>query len=203
MDCPGFENLTKKKLFYKNFIEHRTALENVGSIDAIVLVVMFDKDNCSNFLNTAQQFVSVFHQEAIKSLMLLCIQGNEEHIFATNKFRSIILESKGYKYLVEQNNELPIPICLWDNKNPYQGQTEKFDECLERLTAFKQINMVYTFELISKELKISDLEDQLSLKGNKIKENAISHNNFWENKFLLLILILISFLIYFFFFKQK
>ena len=49
--------------------------------------------------------------------------------------------------------------------------------------------MIYTFELISKELKISDLEDQLNLRDNKIKENATSHGSFWENKFFLFILL--------------
>lgn len=161
VDCPGFGELEEKKLFFLTFPRHKTALENICPIDGIVLVLKFDKDNCFSFSNTARQFMSAFDQEGLKSLMLLCIQGNEEIRFGNDKFREILLESSGYKYLVEQNNGAPIPFCLWDNFRPYQRQMENFEECLTRLLRFEKINMSYSFKLMSKELRILELEEQL------------------------------------------
>lgn len=162
-DCPGFGDLEERKLFFEKFPQQKIALENICPIDGIVLVLKFDRDNCFSFLNTARQVVSAFDQEGLKSLMLLCIQGNEEIRFANDEFKRILLESNGYKYLVEQNNGSPIPFCLWDNFKPYQWQMENFEECLVKLATFEQIKMSYSFKLNSKELKILELEERLNL----------------------------------------
>ena len=91
--------------------------------------------------------MSAFDQEGLKSLMLLCIQGNEEIRFANDEFKRILLESNGYKYLVEQNNGSPIPFCLWDNFKPYEMQNKNFEECLELLIPFEKNKLYNSFEI--------------------------------------------------------
>lgn len=152
-DCSGYgeSNIFNQNL---NFLTPGTALENICPIDGIVLVLKFDRDNCFSFLNTARQVVSAFDQEGLKSLMLLCIQGNEEIRFANDEFKRILLESNGYKYLVEQNNGSPIPFCLWDNFKPSnQRQMENFEECLELLIPFEKNKLHNSFEIRNAWLK--------------------------------------------------
>ena len=143
-DCSGFG---ESNIFNQNFLTPGTVLENICPIDGIVLVLKFNRDNCFSFLNTARQVVSAFDQEGLKSLMLLCIQGNEEIRFANDEFKRILLESNGYKYLVEQNNGSPIPFCLWDNFKPYEMQNKNFEECLELLIPFEKNKLYNSFEI--------------------------------------------------------
>jgi hypothetical protein len=132
-------------------------------IDAFVLVVKFDKEESKGFFSAAKQFVQFFGRLGIQSLMIICIQANEQMIFSTNKFHTILLRSDGFNYLKEKNSGSAIPYCLWDNLRPPADQETNFLNCLKELKQFNKIYFEYSCDMLQNDInRIEELQNWLT-----------------------------------------
>ena len=118
-------------------------LKEVIPISAFALVIKFDADRCLNFFVAAKQIVRLLGRETLKSLIIVCIQGNERRIYSETEFENILYSSDGYKHLLDKNFNVPIPYCLWDNFKPYLNQEEKLISGLNRLELFTMVKFNY------------------------------------------------------------
>lgn len=97
-DFPGFGvDINNDDIFLETFLQHRSEFESILPIDALILIIKFDKETGNGFLRAAKQFVKLFGSVSIRSLMLLCIQGNEELIFSNDDFDFVVRNSDGYR----------------------------------------------------------------------------------------------------------
>lgn len=148
IDCPGFGDPTDETIFFAEFLKKKQYFLEIVPIDAFILVIKFDQDKSGSFLDAAKHYVKAFGTEGIKSMMLLCIQGSEKRRYAKDDFKSIILNSDGYLYLVKKNENIQIPYCLWDNFREYTNQEKNFEECLNKLKPFTMLHMKYAMDNI-------------------------------------------------------
>ena len=142
-------------IFPKKILEQKSDLAKLLPIDAFALVVKFDRDQCPSFNITAKQFCDLFGTESIKSLIIICIQGNNKRIYSDTEFRSIFYETEAYKYLLLKNRDTRIPYCLWDNLRPYDGQETKLLDCLTNLEPFTDTKFNYMCNMLENYLKKS------------------------------------------------
>ena len=172
VDCPGFGD--DDTIFEKSLLENKNMLLQEAPIDGFVLVIKFDKDKCRSFYNVAEHFYKSFGAEGIKSVMLLCIQGNEAMIYENDEFKEILFRSDGYVYLKEKNAGADVQYCLWDNFSEYPRQKIKFQECLNNLQPYTELHFRMAFNMIENKMvsyqEKKDLEkrlnDALSAKPN-------------------------------------
>ena len=71
VDCPGFGDPANEIFFLTKFSERKTDFLQLTPIDAFVLVIKFDQDKSSSFLDAAKQFFEAFGTKGLKSLMIL------------------------------------------------------------------------------------------------------------------------------------
>ncbi len=152
-DCPGFGDPENETFFLTTFLKRKTEFLQLTPIDAFILVIKFDTDKSSSFLDAVQQFMNAFGITGLKSLMILCIQSNDKLIYGKDKFENIILNSDGYLHLLEKNENKNVPYCLWDNLKEYKNQKNCFIENLNKLSAFTSDDMKNAFYTIEKEIK--------------------------------------------------
>jgi len=82
VDCPGFGDPVDETIFYVEFLKRKEYFLELVPIDAFILVIKFDQNISSSFLDAAKQYVQVFGTAGIKSLMILCIQGSEKRRYS-------------------------------------------------------------------------------------------------------------------------
>jgi predicted GTPase len=154
-DCPGFGDPENETFFLTTFLERKTEFLQLTPIDAFILVIKFDKDKSSSFLDAVQQFMNAFGITGLKSLMILCIQSNDNINYSIDEFENIILNSDGYLHLLENNENKNVPYCPWDNldKDKYGDQENCFTENLNKLSAFTSEEMKNAFFTIDNEIK--------------------------------------------------
>ena len=148
VNCYGFDG---SKLFLKEFLSHKEEILALAPIDALVLIVDFNTDESKEFLNLAQRFVCLFGYEAIKSLMLLCIQDDDKIRNGFEKFEESITKSEGYQHLKSENEQIDIPYCLWHNIRPYYNQAENFINCFKKLQKFSKPIIECSLELMERD----------------------------------------------------
>ena len=142
-------------VFLTSFLSKRKELEQRTPIDVLLLVVKFDVDVGQGLTATAKQFFKLFGTQTVKSLMMLCIQGNSTKIYSDDEFDLKLKDetkNPGYKQLKTLNDGKDIPYCLWDNIRPYDGQMEAFLQRIENLKKIESIQMSYVFDMVKNEL---------------------------------------------------
>jgi hypothetical protein len=165
INVPGLDDYLK---FLKNICNNKEKLIKQTPIDAIVLIVKFDRYDYSDmFFNIAELFYSAFGSSAMKSLMILGFQAN--NVINDINFQFDLYNSTGYKYLYEKNMNNPIPICLCNGLMSKQDQKDSFFNCINNLEEYNQRKMIYAIELIEKESYIFKLKEKL----NKIRADRI------------------------------
>ena len=162
VDCPGFCDPRDEIVLQREFIKNKTFFLNQVPISAFIFVVKFDQDKSNSFLEAAKMFVKSFGSRGLKSLMLLCIQSNPKRRFSNEDFRKILTQSDGYKYMLEKNENLSLPYCLWDNHREYQNQKEKFEQCLTYVQPFIELQMYYAIDMM--EIEIQNYEEKKALR---------------------------------------
>ena len=154
----GVGDATDDTIFQTEFLKSKPDLLALLPFDAFVLVIKFDKNESKGFYLAAKQFVQFFGRLGVSSLIIICIQANEKKIFSFNQFRDILLNSDGFKFLVEKNAGVAVPFCLWDNLKPSTNQEEKFLDCLKQLKPFNKIYFEYACDMLQND--ISRIEEQ-------------------------------------------
>ena len=104
IDSPGFGNALNPLCFYIDYTNKKKTLLNNLPFDGIIFLVKFDNGKSDTFHQAAQDFYSVFGQDAFKSLMILCIQEAKTKTLSEANFEKKLIDSDGYKYLVEKND---------------------------------------------------------------------------------------------------
>jgi hypothetical protein len=127
-------------------------LREICPIDALVLVLKFEIDQCDGFRKAAGQFTKLFGTQSLNSLVILCIQSSSEHHYSDRDFDKMLKEQFYYKYLKEKNGNTDIPYCLWNNIHPYPNQDNNLLKCLENRKQITSDDMGYIFYFISNEL---------------------------------------------------
>lgn len=161
-DCPGFGDLTERDLFLNQIINHKNDLRNRSPFNALILVIKFKADNnggisSDGFLGSAKDFFDAFGNNGLESLMLLCIQTDLR--LGNAAFDAQLKSSGGYEYLTIKKNEasLPnandIPYVLWDNKDPYPRQQQRFTDCLNAIPEFTKESMSSAFQFVERKLE--------------------------------------------------
>ncbi len=159
----GVGDSTDDTIFQTEFLKSKAKLTTLLPIDAFVLVIKFDKEESKGFFSAAKQFVQFFGRLGIQSLMIICIQANEQMVFSSNKFQNILLQSDGYKYLKEKNSDFAIPYCLWDNIRPPADQETNFLNCLKELKPFNKIYFEYSCDMLQNDIyRIEELQNWLT-----------------------------------------
>ena len=113
IDSPGFG--TTDALFFQEFLNFRERILVEAPTHAFLLVVKFNVNEAAAFYIAAEQFFRAFGDEGIKSVVIVCIQGNPARMYGRDQFRQVLIETDGYKYLKRRNGNVDIPFCLWDN----------------------------------------------------------------------------------------
>lgn len=181
IDTPGFNE--DEFVFHRELARYKSRLINESYISAIILFAKFEGEFCEGFEQSAKEFLKIFGTEAVKSLLVLCIQGGEVK-FDKIRFEKIIRNSSGYQYLKSQVSSLDIQFCMWDNFNEYPGQLESFDNCIDRLERFKSSQIQSLFDLSNhvKEIKME------RMKSNQIR-NELEKSLAYKNKLLRILII--------------
>ena len=149
VNCSGFGD---SKMFSIEFLKYKQEILDLAPIDGIVFVIDFNNENSNEFLELSKQFTCLFGYEAIKSLMLLCIQGDEKILNGLEEFEDKIIKSFGYEYLKRENEGENIPYCLWHNIRPYYNQADNFIYCFKKLQKFDKKMIGCSLELMEKEI---------------------------------------------------
>jgi hypothetical protein len=102
IDSPGVGDASDDTVFQEQFLKNKNYLLNILPIDAFILIIKFDENQSRGFFLAAQQYFRYFGRMGIKSLMILCIQGNPKRIYSNEDFRKIFLTTDGYKFLLEK-----------------------------------------------------------------------------------------------------
>jgi ABC-type dipeptide/oligopeptide/nickel transport system ATPase component len=166
-DMPGFDDAKDDDVFLLKFIERRAELEQRLPIDALLLVIKFEKHLGTKFLHSAKQFLRLFGTPSLKSLIILCIQGDEKEIYPDDDFEQVLRITDGYVHLKEKNEGRDIPFLLWDNIQPYPSQIQNLISCLRNRRQITQTEMGFIFQMVENELqKRREIRDTLK-KQNK------------------------------------
>ena len=139
-DCPGFGDPSNETIFFRNFLSKKEQLLNAAPIDAFLLVTKFDRDESGAFLQTAEHFVKSFGKPALKSLIILCIQGNPARRYSDSEFEKILKQTSGYTYLKSLNSDNEIKYLLWERQN--------FDSVRKSLPKYSKEQMEMAFDLV-------------------------------------------------------
>jgi hypothetical protein len=123
-------------------------LSEICPIDALVLVLKFEINECYGFKQAAVQFTKLFGTQSLKSLVILCIQSSAVIHYSDKQFDEMFKEQYYYKYLKEKNGNSDIPYCLWNNISPYPNQDNNLSNCLESRTQITSQDMNYFFDFI-------------------------------------------------------
>jgi hypothetical protein len=143
---------------------------NFAPINAIVLVIKFDQKESTSFLSSAKDLYSAFGYDALKSLMLVCIQASDRLKMGDNEFKQCLYNSDGYKYLKEKKGN-DLPYCLWDNIKPYPTQQQDFDNCFHHLQTYDKRSVSFSFQLIEKHIEVIELRNEIFSLKKKLKIN--------------------------------
>jgi hypothetical protein len=142
----------KDEVFQAEFLNERNRMMEICPIDAFVLVLKFESDRCDGFKQAAEQFTNFFGTQSLKSLVILCIQSNNENHFSDQAFDKMFKEQRYYNYLKERNCNTDIPYCLWNNIHPYPNQNNNLLNCLENRKQITSENMGFIFDFIQNDL---------------------------------------------------
>jgi predicted GTPase len=149
VDCPGFGDPSNETIFFRSFLNKKEQLLNAAPIDAFVLVTKFDRDESGAFLQTAEHFVKSFGKPALKSLIILCIQGSPARRYSDSEFDEILKQTSGYTYLKSSNSDNEIKYLLWENiYAPYPNQRQNFDSVRKSLPKYSKEQMEMAFDLV-------------------------------------------------------
>ena len=154
-DLPGFDDINDD-VFLKSFLEASNQLIAGLPFDALILIIMFDRDKGRAFDGVdgcARQLTRLFGTLASQSLVILCIQGDPYTRYSNDEFGIIMRNSDGYRYLVERNKGREIPFCLWDNTRPYNRQITNLIMCLENRRQITSVDLSYMFDMMRNELE--------------------------------------------------
>jgi hypothetical protein len=148
-DCPGFGDPSNETIFFRNFLSKKEQLLNAAPIDAFLLVTKFDRDESGAFLQTAEHFVKSFGKPALKSLIILCLQGSPARRYSDSEFDEILKQTSGYTYLKSSNSDNEIKYLLWENiYAPYPNQRQNFDSVRKSLPKYSKEQMEMAFDLV-------------------------------------------------------
>ena len=164
-------------VFLRNFLAGKKELEDSLPIDAFVMVIKFDLERGEGFFLAARQFIQLFGTLSIKSLTILCRQGNASMNYSNDEFDAILKKDLGYKLLKAQNGEQDIPYCLWDNVQPYDGQHEAFLQCLKNLRKVGKTEMSFIFDIVQNAL--NNRNEVIRLRDENHKLNNQPRNRFF------------------------
>ena len=139
----GFGDAVGDTVFQSEILLRKNDLKLLIPISAFALVIKFNADRCPSFFVAAKQIARLLGRETLKSLIIICIQGNERRIYSDTEFENILYSSDGYRHLLDKNFNVPIPYCLWDNFKPYLNQEEKLISGLNRLELFTMVKFNY------------------------------------------------------------
>ena len=169
IDCPGIADPSNDTIFQKNFLDNKEHLFRILPIDAFILVIKFDKDQSIGFNLAAQEYFRYFGRVGIKSLLILCIQGNQKKIYSETEFRRIFFNTDGYKFLVGKNNKEAIPFCLWDNFSSayYDMQQNELLSEVAKLQKIDRIKLEFFVDLVENDI---GRINELNLRDEKINE---------------------------------
>ena len=160
IDCPGFGDLIDERVFLDEIWLKKNLLLDQTQIHAIILVIKFNGNISSAFKNAAVQFCQIFSREAINSLCILCIQGDQSITHSTKEFKKIVTNSEGYLYLKKQNSDKDVAFILWDNLIPriddHVGQSDMLERITRKLVPFDRIKMQRAIDIV--ELKLAYLK---------------------------------------------
>jgi hypothetical protein len=123
-------------------------LREICPIDALVLVLKFEINECHGFKQAAVQFTKLFGTQSLKSLVILCIQSSAKSHYSDSQFDEMFKEQYYYKYLKEKNGNSDIPYCLWNNFTPYPNQDNNLSNCLESRKQITSQDMYFIFDFI-------------------------------------------------------
>jgi hypothetical protein len=169
----------KDEVFQTEFLKQRKKLREICPIDAFVLVLKFEIDQCDGFKKAAVQFTKYFGTQPLKSLVILCIQGSSQHHYSDRQFDVMFKDQFYYKYLKERNENIDIPYCLWNNITPYPNQDNNLLKCLENRKQITSKEMDYIFDFIQNDL---DNSKPLPLSSNSLpKRKDLFISNYLEN----------------------
>lgn len=107
-DCPGFGD--RDNVFYDSYRTMRVELERMCPLNAILLVIKFVNTESIQFLEAANNFLRFFGSQAIKCLVIVCIQTGDI-IYNDEQFRDILYNNEGYRCLFEENNNTHLHYC--------------------------------------------------------------------------------------------
>ena len=160
IDCPGFGDSLNQFRFFNEYLLFKKAILSLAPINAIVLVVKFDQKDALSFLSAAKDFHSVFGDEGLGSLMLVCIQGSDKLTMSDADFEKCLHASDGYKFLCKKNENKPIPHCLWDSFSQFNYPTQEsdFENCILNLRPYNEMYLKFSFQLVERQIRIMELE---------------------------------------------
>jgi hypothetical protein len=178
IDSPGVGDASDDTVFQEQFLKNEKYLLSILPIDAFVLIIKFDEDQSRGFFLAAQQYFRYFGRLGIKSLIILCIQGNQKRIYSDEDFRKIFLNTDGYKFLLEKNHGIEIPYCLWDNFNfaYYNDQEKEFLNKLNTLQKIDETRFQYMCDMLINDInRINELKPS-DPQIRKISEDSSASN---------------------------
>ena len=159
INCSGFGD---SKLFSIEFLKFKEKILELAPIDALVFVIDFNDESSNHFLQLSRQLTCLFGYEAIKSMMLLCIEGDVKIRNGLEDFEDKMVNSFGYQYLKRENENQDIPYCLWHNIRPYYNQSENFINCFTKLQKMNKKNLECTLELMEKEIDFGIVKKKMN-----------------------------------------
>ena len=110
--------------------------------------IKFDRSNSPNdqFLNAAKQFVDLFGERGVHSMVIVAIQ--EKNALCREDFLQKMKQTDGYEYLINNliKSSETIPVCLWENNKSIYPNQKQF--------LFKYLNQVSTYEFIDASLML-------------------------------------------------
>jgi hypothetical protein len=169
VDCPGLADPTNPDNIPDIILDNKKHFFNILPIHAFILIIKFDVDQSKGFYLAAQEYFRYFGRSGIKSLLILCIQGNKKRIYSDSDFRKIFFKTDGYKFLVGKNNDIAIPFCLWDNLNSayyYMQQNELLNE-VAKLEKIDRNKLEFFCDMLENDIsRITELK----LEDEKINE---------------------------------
>ena len=175
IDCPGFGDSEDPYRFFKNYINQESIVSNIIPINGILLVTKFTDGVSNSLLNAAQDFYSIFGNDGLKCLVILCIKINDKSTLSDDEFKKKLYDSNGYKYLSEKKSHTNIPFCVWDNNNPLKNQEANLNERLNSLEIFDLRALKFSIQNVENKIKILQLEENLK----QLKDQQSTKENGW------------------------
>lgn len=147
-DCLGFgyksisetqEREMGTMALYDNFCSDTIKSKLINQKFKFFFCVKFDAGHYPNpyFKDAAQEFVEVFDNDGVKSMVIIAIQ--ERNPLSLDDFTKKLEDTDGYKFLIEKlaDPKRKIPFCLWDNQSiRLPMQLSNLRECVNQIDSF-------------------------------------------------------------------